>query len=182
MGHGGLGSLGPYLGLGWGAWVPKAGGSQPRETLGLLLRKLPSLQFPGACRGQGTCPRSRSWEVAEPQCKPRCDRLQAQACPPLDSFEETDSPGTRENGIPPCVSPVTRSWGIGWRVGQACSRELNDVVHKGDDGGPLRRRVLINKPTGAVFGHNELWRGAGTRQARGPGATLCWLGLWEAPL
>lgn len=67
-------------------------------------------------------------------------------------------------------------------MGHPHSRELNDVVHKGNDGGPLRCCVLINKATGAVFCHNELWRGAGSRQAQGPGATVCGLGPWAAPL
>ena len=36
---GSLGSLGPSPGLGWGGWVPKAGGDQPRDTLGFFLLK-----------------------------------------------------------------------------------------------------------------------------------------------
>lgn len=41
-------------------------------------------------------------------------------------------------------------------MGDPHSRELNDVVQEGDDGGSLGRRMLVDEPTGTVFGHDEL--------------------------
>lgn len=57
-------------------------------------------------------------------------------------------------------------------MGEPHSRELNDVVHKGGDGGSLCCRMLINEPTGTIFGHDELQRGRGSLTAQVPRATL----------
>lgn len=73
------------------------------------------------------------------------------------------------------------SSGTMWRVGQAHSRELNDVVHKGNDGGPLRRRVLVNKPAGAVFGHDELEKGTGPISPRSLEPHSAGWVPWEGP-
>lgn len=45
--------------------------------------------------------------------------------------------------------------------GEPHSRVLDDVVHEGDDGRPLCCCMLVNEPTGAIFCHDELWRGRG---------------------
>lgn len=115
----GLGGLGPPLGLRWGAWVPEAGGSQPGETVGLLFRKLPSLQLPSghteeAWRGEGTCPRSSSWEAAEPELKPGLTTLNP--CLLLASFENTDLQAQgRMAFLRDChLSPGAREPGGGW--------------------------------------------------------------------
>lgn len=115
----GLGSLGPPLGLRWGARVPEAGGSQPGETVRLLFRKLPSLQLPSghrqeARRGEGTRPRSSSWEAAEPELKPGLTTLNPCLLPA--SFENTDSQAQgRMAFLRDChLSPEAREPGGGW--------------------------------------------------------------------
>lgn len=49
-------------------------------------------------------------------------------------------------------------------------RELHDVVHEGDDGGPLSSRMLIDKPTGAILSYDELQGRRGPQS--GPASTL----------
>lgn len=73
-----LGEPSPPLRLGWGGCVPEAGGGQPQETPGFAFLKTVSLQLSSgqteeARRGEETCPRSRSWEVAKPEFQPRSD-------------------------------------------------------------------------------------------------------------
>lgn len=55
-------------------------------------------------------------------------------------------------------------------MGEPHSRVLNDMVYKSDDGWPLCCCVFINEPTGAIFCHDDLWRGTGTCQPQVPTA------------
>lgn len=168
-----LGSLGPSPGLGW---VPEAGGDQPRETLGFVLLRTAFIsafingeteEEKGLVQGH----KAEKWRSQNSNPGLIDSKTHALFWLPLKKQIPRYKGECRcsfEGYSVASVSPVIRSWRTDWRMGEPHSRELNDVVHKGDDGGSLCCRMLINEPTGAVFCHDELQRRMGTPTAPGP--------------